>query len=94
MLRHAAWKFGILLASAVLLAGCSGTPVVGVLLPTTGDAQTLNPKRLDFEPTMVIGEFLRNKSGVVAIDGLDTMIYQNGLQKVTEFLKTVIDIAS
>ncbi len=61
---------------------------------TSGDAQTLNPKRLDFEPTMVIGEFLRKKSGLVAIDGLDTMIYQNGLDKVTEFLKTIIDIAS
>ena len=43
---------------------------------------------------LVIGEFLRKKSGLVAIDGLDTMISQNGLQKVTEFLKTIIDIAS
>jgi archaellum biogenesis ATPase FlaH len=64
------------------------------LSTTQTEEKTLNPDRLDFEVAHTIGKFLREKNGVVAIEGLDLLIHQNGFQKVTEFLKGIIDIAS
>lgn len=64
------------------------------LSETTTDEKTVNPGRIDFEVTSIIGDFLRERRGLVAIDDLDSMVFQNGFEKVSEFLKTIIDIAS
>jgi archaellum biogenesis ATPase FlaH len=64
------------------------------LTDTSTDELCFHPDRLDFEMTQDIGTFLRDKRGMVALEGLDVLIYQNDFELVSEFLKGIIDIAS
>ena len=56
--------------------------------------KTLRPDRLEFEMTQVTGDFFREKHGVLTIDCLDVLLGANDFNKVNEFLKTMVDIAS
>jgi len=73
----------------------SSNPVV-YWLTTSEDSEgkCLNPARLDFEIMQTIAEFLRKKKGVLVLDCIDMMIMHNDIAKVSEFLKSIIDIAS
>jgi len=65
------------------------------LTDTSTKENILNPKRLDFEITKVILEFIKTKkNGIILIDGLEYLISENGFEKVNRFIKKVSDLAS
>lgn len=67
------------------------------LTDTTADtkARTLDPKRLDFEMMRAITNFLKKSpEGVVMIDGVESLIVENGFDDVYRFLKNINDLAS
>lgn len=67
------------------------------LSDTTTDpaVKTLDPKRLDFEMTRVINNFLKKSpKGAVMIDGIESLIVENGFDRVFRFVKKIIDLAS
>jgi hypothetical protein len=65
-------------------------------LTNTANAQNmLDPKRLDFETTRAISNFVKNNKGpVILIDGLEYLIIENGFEKILKFVKKINDIAS
>ncbi len=59
-----------------------------------GDERTVDPKRIDFELTNAMAEHLRKGDAYVILHGLEAISLENPIEKVLDFLKTVIDIAS
>jgi len=60
-----------------------------------GDVETVNPKRLQFELTKYILEFIDdNTDPVILIDGFGYLILENGMENVRKFIKKVNDRAS
>jgi Flp pilus assembly protein TadD len=60
-----------------------------------GDVETVNPKRLQFELTKLILEFIEeNPDPVILIDGFGYLILENGMDNVRMFIKKINDKAS
>jgi hypothetical protein len=64
------------------------------LTDTSDYEDALNPRRLEFEITEVIGNFVRKQEGgsVVILDGLEHLVLVNGFEKVADFLKSIVDM--
>ncbi len=59
------------------------------------DNQSLHPRRLDFEVTRAIQNFVKsNPSSVLIIDGVEFLILINGFERVMTFIKKMNDIMS
>lgn len=62
---------------------------------TEGKEAAYNPKRLDFEITDAVTEFIKNnKRCAVLLDGIELLILSNGFEKVIEFVKLVNDLTA
>ena len=60
-----------------------------------GQIETVNPKRLQFEITKYILEFIdENTDPVIFIDGFGYLILENGIENVRKFVKKINDKAS
>lgn len=65
------------------------------LTDSSSEKDTLNPRRIEFEVTKTLLEFMKtNKGGVMFIDGLEYLIMENGFERVTRFIKKIGDSAS
>jgi hypothetical protein len=59
------------------------------------DNQSLHPRRLDFEVTRAIQNFVKsNPSSLLIIDGVEFLILINGFERVMTFIKKMNDIMS
>ncbi len=59
------------------------------------DNQSLHPRRLDFEVTRAIQNFVKsNPSSILIIDGVEFLILINGFERVMTFIKKMNDIMS
>jgi|GEM_PF-2380463 len=62
---------------------------------TTTEEGTIDPKRLDFEATRTISNFIKEKEkAVIMIDGLEYLVVENGFDNVLRFIKKINDISS
>lgn len=62
---------------------------------TEGKEAAYNPRRLDFEITDAVSEFVKsNKGCVVLLDGIELLVLSNGFEKVVEFVKLVNDLVA
>jgi|GEM_PF-3432779 len=53
------------------------------------------PQRLEFEITRTTTQFIKdNQEPVILIDGLDYLILRNGFERVSTFLKKILDVAA
>jgi len=65
------------------------------LTDTSNEKDALNPRRIEFEVTKTVLEFMKGvQHGVVFIDGLEYLIMENGFERVTRFVKKICDTAS
>jgi len=63
------------------------------LSDTTPAPNVLDPKRIDFEIMRAIGKFVKaTRGGVVLLDGVETLVVENGFDKVYRFLRKVTDL--
>ncbi len=62
---------------------------------TTSEEGTIDPKRLEFEATRTISNFIKEmESAVILIDGLEYLVVENGFDNVLRFIKKINDISS
>jgi hypothetical protein len=54
----------------------------------------IDPKRLEFEITRALGNFMKDKGSVILIDGLEYLVVENGFENVLKFLKKIGDLSS
>jgi len=65
------------------------------LSDTNPAPNVLDPKRVDFEVMRSIGKFVKaSKGGVVMVDGIETLVVENGFDKVYKFLRKVTDLCA
>ncbi|MCX8174061.1 MAG: DUF835 domain-containing protein [Thermoplasmata archaeon] len=65
------------------------------LTSTLTKEKTLDPQRLEFEMTYIIGEFVKNNSKpAIILDAIGLLITANGFEKVIDFVKGVVDMVS
>jgi archaellum biogenesis ATPase FlaH len=62
---------------------------------TTSEDGTIDPKRLEFEATRTISNFIKEmETAVIMIDGLEYLVVENGFDNVLRFIKKINDISS
>ena len=62
---------------------------------TTAEEGTIDPKRLEFEATRTISNFIKDmETAVILIDGLEYLVVENGFDNVLRFIKKINDISS
>lgn len=62
---------------------------------TGSEEKTLNPRRLEFEITRTISDFVKNRSdALILIDGLEYLLLVNGFEKIINFVKSISDTIS
>ncbi len=62
---------------------------------TTSEEGTIDPKRLEFEATRTISNFIKDmENAVILIDGLEYLVVENGFDNVLRFIKKINDISS
>ncbi len=62
---------------------------------TTSEEGTIDPKRLEFEATRTISNFIKEmETAVILIDGLEYLVVENGFDNVLRFIKKINDISS
>jgi ssDNA-binding Zn-finger/Zn-ribbon topoisomerase 1 len=65
------------------------------LTDSSSTKDTMNPKRLDFEITREMLNYIKEKEDpAVLLDGLEYLVLENGFNKVIKFVKRVNDAAS
>lgn len=72
-----------------------GTQVIWLSEATTSEEKPLNPRRLEFEITRTINDFVKKSGGgFILIDGLEYLLLVNGFEKVINFIKSISDVVS
>jgi len=61
---------------------------------STPEHAAIDPKRLDFEITRTISNFMKESGGVILVDGLEYLVVENGFDNVLKFLKKIGDFSS
>jgi hypothetical protein len=75
--------------------GLGDAPIYWLSEATGTEEKSLNPRRLEFEITRTISDFVKNKNGaLVLIDGLEYLLLVNGFEKIINFIKSISDIIS
>jgi hypothetical protein len=65
------------------------------LSDSTGWEDTINPRTLEHDLASRVHSFLRGEAaGALGLDGLGTLISENGIDKVEKFLKSILDTAA
>ncbi|MGB9635725.1 MAG: DUF835 domain-containing protein [Thermoplasmata archaeon] len=65
------------------------------LTSTLTKEKTLDPQRLEFEMTYILGEFVKNNDkAAIILDAIGLLITANGFEKVIDFVKGVVDMVS
>ncbi|MFA5771856.1 MAG: DUF835 domain-containing protein [Thermoplasmata archaeon] len=75
--------------------GLGDTQIYWLSEASGSEEKALNPRRLEFEITRTISDFVKNKNGsLILIDGLEYLLLVNGFEKIINFIKSISDIMS
>jgi hypothetical protein len=61
---------------------------------SSNEFAAIDPKRLEFEITRALSNFMKDKGGIILIDGLEYLVVENGFENVLKFLKKIGDLSS
>jgi archaellum biogenesis ATPase FlaH len=78
------------------LASAHGLEDVDMIwLSNTDGERTVSPNRMEFELMSGILDFYKkNPGGIMVLDGLSTLLMENGMERTLDFVKSICDITS